>query len=118
MAWLPGSGEADEYTYDIPLPERSRRRARAADGTPQPPKPLRTRRLTYKDRAIALVRQLGTVSADDLGGVCVYRCQLKKLCDAGLLTRVSYGRYQIGLAAELFLCPDATTQRCDGAQAA
>ena len=43
---------------------------------------------------------LGTVSPDDLGGVCVYRCQIKKLCDAGLLIRVSYGRYEIGPAAE------------------
>ena len=48
---------------------------------------------------MALVRALGTVSPDDLGGVCVYRCQIKKLCNAGLLTRVSYGRYEIGPAA-------------------
>ena len=100
-AWLPGSGESDEYAYDIPLPEKSRRRARGADGTLQPPRPLRARKSTYKDRAVALARVLGTVSPDDLGGVCVYRCQIKKLCDAGLLIRVSYGRYEIGPAADL-----------------
>jgi hypothetical protein len=49
---------------------------------------------------VALVRALGTVSPDDLGGVCVYRCQIKKLCDAGIMTRVSYGRYEIGPAAD------------------
>ncbi len=59
---------------------------------------------------MALVRKLGTVSPDDLGGVCVYRCQIKKLCNAGLLTRVSYGRYQIGPGIDGFLPPDSTTQ--------
>ena len=49
---------------------------------------------------MALVRALGTVSPGDLGGVCVYRCQIKKLCDAGLLIRVSYGRYVIGPSAD------------------
>jgi hypothetical protein len=52
---------------------------------------------------VALARVLGTVSPDDLGGVCVYRCQIKKLCDAGLLKRVSYGRYEIGPAADASL---------------
>ncbi len=118
MKWLPGTGETDEFSYDIPLPERSRRRARTADGTQRPLEPLRTRKPTYKDRAISLVRQLGTVSPDDLHGVCVYRCQLAKLCGAGLLTRVSYGRYQIGPAAELFLPHNRTTEQLDGVEAA
>ena len=48
---------------------------------------------------MALVLKLGIVSPDDLGGVCVYRCQIKKLCDDGLLMRVGYGRYQIGPVA-------------------
>jgi SAM-dependent methyltransferase len=117
-AWLPGSGEADEYAYDIPLPERSRRRARAPDGTLQPPRPLRTRKPTYKDRAVALVRALGTVSPDDLRGACVYRCQIKKLCEAGLLTRVSYGRYKIGPAAHRLLGSQPTTDEHHRAEAA
>ena len=52
---------------------------------------------------MALARVLGAVSPDDLGGVCVYRCQIKKLWDAGLLKRVSYGRYEIGPAADASL---------------
>lgn len=116
--WLPGSGEADEYAYDIPLPERSRSRARATDGAIGPPKALRTRKPTYKDRAVALVQALGTVSPDDLGGVCVYRCQIKKLCDAGLLRRVSYGRYEIGPAADRFLGLQLVSREHQRAEAA
>lgn len=52
---------------------------------------------------MALAQALGTVSPDDLASVCVYRCQIRKLCDAGLLTRVSYGRYEVGPAAEASL---------------
>ena len=117
-SWLPGSGDSDEYTYDILLPEKSRRRAGGAVGTLQPPKPLRARKSTYKDRAVALARKLGTVSPDDLGGVCVYRCQIKKLCDAGLLIRVSYGRYEIGPAADLLPKSQLTTDEHHCAEAA
>jgi len=45
---------------------------------------------------VALSRELGTVTANQLGGVCVFRCQLKKRCEAGFLVRFGYGRYQIG----------------------
>ena len=67
---------------------------------------------------MALVRALGTVSPDDLGGVCVYRCQIKKLCDAGLLTRVSYGRYEIGPAADRLAEPQLTADEHHRAEAA
>jgi hypothetical protein len=43
--------------------------------------------------------------------VCVYRCQIKKLCDDGLLTRVGYGRYQIGPVA----CAGAPVRTLDRA---
>lgn len=66
----------------------------------QPPPPPRARKPTYTDRAVALAQVLGTASPDNLGGVCVDRCQIKQLCGAGLLVRVSYGRYQIGPAAK------------------
>ncbi len=39
------------------------------------------------------------VTPDDLGGVCVYRCQIKKLCELGLLEKVAYGQYRLGPAA-------------------
>lgn len=94
--WLPGSGETDEFSYDIPLPEKSRRRARGADGTLQPPRPPRTRKPTFRERAVALAQRREIVTPDDLGGVCVYRCQIKKLCGLGLLEKVSYGRYRLG----------------------
>jgi len=54
------------------------------------------------------------VTADQLGGVCVYRCQLKKLCEAGLLVRVGHGRYQIGLNAT----PDGFRANSEVAEAA
>ena len=55
---------------------------------------------------MALVQALGTVSPDDLRGVCVYRCQIKKLCYARLLTRIGYGRYEIGPAADRLAEPE------------
>ena len=42
---------------------------------------------TYKDRAVALARRQSIVTPDDLGGVCVYRCQVSKLCDLELWKR-------------------------------
>jgi hypothetical protein len=100
LCWLPGSGEPDEYVYDILLPQKSRRRVRAADGTLQPPKPIRTGKPTYRERAVALAKTQPFVTPDDLGGVCVYRCQIKKLCTLGLLERVAYGRYRLGPHAQ------------------
>ena len=67
---------------------------------------------------MALARALGTVSPDDLGGVCVYRCQIKKLCDAALLVRVSYGRYEIGPAADALLGPQPLIDNHLSAEAA
>ena len=51
------------------------------------------------DRAVALGRTQEIVTPDDLGGVCVYRCQIRKLCDLGPLEKVAYGRYRLGPAA-------------------
>lgn len=94
----------------FPLPERSRRRARGTDGKLQPPRPLRTRKPTYRERAVALAQSREFVTPDDLGGVCVYRCQIKKLCQQGLLEKIRYGRYRLG--------PNAPASECGRAQAA
>ena len=67
---------------------------------------------------MVLVRALGTVSPDDLRGACVYRCQIKKLCEAGFLKRVSYGRYEIGPAANRLLGSQPTTDEHHRAEAA
>lgn len=50
---------------------------------------------------MALARTRDFVTPDELGGVCVYRCQIKKLCELGLLEKVAYGRYRLGPAAPL-----------------
>lgn len=48
---------------------------------------------------MALARTRDFVTPDELGGVCVYRCQISKLCALGLLEKVAYGRYRLGPAA-------------------
>lgn len=99
--WLPGTGQDDRFTYDVTLLHCGRRRRGTAESAQRCDKPLRTRRATYRDRAVSLPQKFGEVTTDQLGGVCVYRCQLKRLCDAGLLSRVGHGRYVLGPNANI-----------------
>jgi len=96
--WLPGSRQADNFSYDIPLPKDIRRRPRRTGAALEAASALRIRKPTYKDRAVALARTREFVTPDQLGGVCVYRCQIAKLCALGLLEKVAYGRYRLGPA--------------------
>lgn len=59
-------------------------RIRLADG----PKP------TLRERAVALAREKGEVRTKDLTDIGIHRCYLARMCEEGLLVKVTYGRYR------------------------
>ena len=95
--WLAGIGEDANYAYAIPRPsatpevpkirKRDRDRAdaiRQAGG----PKP------SLRARAVALALERGIVRTRDLAEIGIPRCYLTRMCDEGLLVKVSYGVYR------------------------
>lgn len=95
--WLAGVGEDANYEYSIPRPnatpefpkirKRDRDRAEAIRlaGGPKP---------SLRDRAVALALERGTVRTRDLTEMGIPRCYLTRMCDEGLLEKVSYGVYR------------------------
>lgn len=95
--WLPGPHETANYELPIPLkttPEcfpkirkRDRERAeriRLAGGP----------KLSLRQRAFALAQERGLVRTRDLTSIGIPRCYLARMCDEGLLIKVSYGIYR------------------------
>lgn len=97
QSWLAGVGEDANYEYSIPRPnatpespkvrKRDRDRAEAIRlaGGPKP---------SLRDRAVALALERGTVRTRDLTKIGIPRCYLTRMCDEGLLEKVSYGVYR------------------------
>lgn len=95
--WLARISENANYEYSIPLlratpaspkmRKRDRDRAEAIRlvGGPKP---------SLRDRAVALALERGTVRTRDLTDIGVPRCYLTRMCDEGLLEKVSYGVYR------------------------
>lgn len=73
-----------------PIRKRDRDRAEALRLAGGPPPSLRA-------RAVALARELGEVRTRDLTDIGIPRCYLSKMCEEGLLVKVSYGRYRAAL---------------------
>jgi len=67
--------------------KRDRERAEALHlaGGPKP---------SLRDRAVALATERGTVRTRDLTEIGIPRCYLTRMCDEGLLVKVSYGVYR------------------------
>lgn len=94
---LPGPNETTNYKLPIPfkstprptIKARKRDRERAerilSAGGPKP---------SLRERAVALVRERGTVRTRDLTDIGIPRCYLARMCDEGLLIKVSYGIYR------------------------
>lgn len=94
---LAGIGENANYEYAIPRPnatpqtpkirkrDRDRAEALRLAGGPKP---------SLRERAVALALERGVVRTRDLTEIGVPRCYLARMCDEGLLTKVSYGLYR------------------------
>ena len=94
---LPGPNETTNYKLPIPfkstprptIKARKRDRERAerilSAGGPKP---------SLRERPVALVRERGTVRTRDLTDIGIPRCYLARMCDEGLLIKVSYGIYR------------------------
>ncbi len=94
--WLTGIGEDANYEFAIPLrqnaPVRPKLRKRDRDrsealrlaGGPKP---------SLRDRAVAFAIQQGVVRTRDFTEIGIPRCYLVRMCDEGLLIKVSYGLY-------------------------
>ena len=95
--WLPGPHETANYELPIPIkttPEssskiRKRDRERAermrVTGGPKP---------SLRQRAVALAQERGLVRTRDFTSIGIPRCYLGRMCDEGLLVKVSYGTYR------------------------
>jgi hypothetical protein len=59
------------------------------EASPRPP--------TVRERALALALERGIVRTRDLTAIGVPRCYLAKMCAEGLLEKVGYGRYRLGV---------------------
>nr|WP_214477664.1 type IV toxin-antitoxin system AbiEi family antitoxin domain-containing protein [Mesorhizobium sp. dw_380] len=49
---------------------------------------------SLRDRAVALVRERGTMRTRDFTDIGVPRCYLARMCNEGLLIKVRYGIYR------------------------
>ena len=49
---------------------------------------------SLRDRAVALANERGMVRTRDLTDVGIPRCYLTRMCEEGLLIKVSYGLYR------------------------
>ncbi|MBX9897137.1 MAG: type IV toxin-antitoxin system AbiEi family antitoxin domain-containing protein [Qipengyuania sp.] len=67
--------------------DRDRAEAIRLAGGPKP---------SLRERAVALALERGVVRTRDLTGIGVPRCYLARMCDEGLLMKVSYGLYRAG----------------------
>ena len=86
-----------EFATDSPLPlprepthgvrKRDRDRKERAKSAVAP-------KLSLRERAVLLVRERGEVRTKDLTDVGIPRCYLSRMCDEGLLLKVSHGRYR------------------------
>lgn len=65
--------------------DRDRAEAIRLAGGPKP---------SLRDRAVAFVFERGTVRTRELTEIGVPRCYLARMCDEGLLEKVSYGIYR------------------------
>ena len=65
--------------------DRERAEALRLAGGPKP---------SLRDRAVALATERGTVRTRDLTEIGIPRCYLTRMCDEGLLVKVSYGVYR------------------------
>ena len=95
--WLAGVDEDANYEFSISLPlttpkapkmrkrDRDRAEALRLAGGPKP---------SLRDRAVALATERGTVRTRDLTEIGIPRCYLTRMCDEGLLVKVSYGVYR------------------------
>jgi hypothetical protein len=95
--WLPGTGENPNYECALPLlpgrPQSAKTRKRDRDRA----EALRRAggpRLPLRARAVALARERGVVRTRELTAIGIPRCYLTRMCEEGLLEKVSYGRYR------------------------
>lgn len=91
---LPGPHETANYELPIPLkttpessPKLRKRDRKSAErillaGGPK---------LCLRQRAVALAQERGPVRTRDLKSIGIPRCYLARICDEGLLIKVSYG---------------------------
>ncbi|MBB4641544.1 type IV toxin-antitoxin system AbiEi family antitoxin domain-containing protein [Rhizorhapis suberifaciens] len=49
---------------------------------------------SLREQAVALARQRGVVRTHDLSDIGIPRCYLTRMCDEGLLIKVSHGLYR------------------------
>ena len=90
--WLAGTGDAQNYTFAIALPQNGWREPKRAKATRTSAAALRTEPL-LRDKAIELARKLGMARTKDFAEIGISRHYLCKLCAAGFLERAGYGRY-------------------------
>ncbi|QDC39019.1 type IV toxin-antitoxin system AbiEi family antitoxin domain-containing protein [Sphingobium fuliginis ATCC 27551] len=74
-----------EPTHGVRKRDRDRAERRKYEGGNQP---------SLRERAVALARWRGEVRTKELTDIGIPRCYLSRMCEEGLLEKVSYGRYK------------------------
>ncbi|WP_373504424.1 type IV toxin-antitoxin system AbiEi family antitoxin domain-containing protein [Aestuariivirga sp.] len=74
------------------MPCRNRQKSAIATGIA--PKRYASPEPSLRTRAIALARERGIVRTRDLTDIGIPRCYLTRMCNEGLLTKVSNGLYR------------------------
>ena len=93
----PGVGEDANYVFEIPLLYGNRRRQKAAEDRKAAAKALHCQiraSPSLREKAEAFARHNGVVRTKELGAIGIPRCYLARMCEEGLLEKVSYGRYR------------------------